>query len=217
MGCHELSIWRQVVQIFGVDIVQGKPDLDIAVTPDLSVVPKKLTKRQRLFVEYYLQYWDAQKAALAAGYSATTAKAKSYKFVKDCVVGPAIEWRIKEASLKADEVLARLSQQATANIAEFLDVLETVDLVTGKDIQVTTLNWQTIQDKGFLIKKIEATKDGFKIELYDAQNALIKMGQYHKLFVEKTENTNYNVDITADDLAKARDAAEQYEKDLLGE
>lgn len=178
---------------------------------------KKLTRRQQLFIEFYLQYWDAQKAALAAGYSKTTAKAKSYKLVQNFIIREAIDRRIKEAQLTSDEVLARLSQQATANIADFLDLLEAVDPLTGKDIQLTLIDWKEVKNKGYLIKKVESTRDGFKIELYDGQNALIKMGQYHKLFTERVESTNYNVEMTADDLARARDEAEQYEKDLLGE
>ena len=197
--------------------MSGKAMPDVAVTPDLSVTPKKLTKRQRLFVEYYLQYWDAQKAAIAAGYSETTARAKSYKLVRDCVVGPAIEWRIKEAALGANEVLARLSQQGTANIADFFMYHEWTNPSTGKLMSEMVPNWEVISEKGYLIKEAELSKDGFKIKLYDGQNALIKMGQHHKLFVERVENTNLNVDVSADDLAKARDAAEKYERELLGE
>lgn len=197
--------------------MRGTPQLPENIDPLPVEERKKLTRRQQLFIEFYLQYWDAQKAALAAGYSKTTAKAKSYKLVQNFIIREAIDRRIKEAQLTSDEVLARLSQQATANIADFLDLLEAVDPLTGKDIQLTLIDWKEVKNKGYLIKKVESTRDGFKIELYDGQNALIKMGQYHKLFTDKLETTNYNVEMTADDLARARDEAEQYEKDLLGE
>lgn len=197
--------------------MNGLPDHPENINPIPEEERKQLTRRQRLFVEYYLMYWDAQKAAIAAGYAETTARAKSYKFLRDLVIRDAIDKRIEEAALSSDEVLARLSQQATANIADFLDLLEAVDPLTGKDIQLTLIDWKEVKDRGYLIKKIESTKDGFKIEMYDGQNALIKMGQHHKLFVERVENTNYNVEMTADDLARARDAAEEYEKEILGE
>lgn len=198
--------------------MNGLPDPPENINPILEEERKALTKRQRLFVEYYLQYWDAQKAALAAGYAQTTARAKSYKFLRDFVIRDAIDKRIQEVALSSDEVLARLSQQAKANIADFLDLLEAYDPISGKDIQITLIDWKEVQDRGFLIKKVKASKDGsFEIEMYDGQNALIKMGQHHKLFVEKIESTNYNVEVTADDLARARDEADQYEKEILGE
>lgn len=198
--------------------MNGLPDHPENINPVPEEERKQLTRRQRLFVEYYLMYWDAQKAAIAAGYAETTARAKSYKFLKDLVIRDAIDRRVQEAALNSDEVLARLSQQATANIADFLDMLEATDPQTGEMVRLTLVDWKEVKDRGYLVKKVKANRDGsFELEMYDGQNALIKMGQHHKLFVEKIESTNYNVEVTADDLARAREEAEEYEKEMLGE
>jgi hypothetical protein len=149
---------------------------------------RKLTHRERLFVETYLTTWQQTAAAKAAGY-AHPEKA-GWLVQRRPAVKAAIDARLDEAAMKANEVLARLSQQARANIAEFISE----ELVEDEDengnpitVRVFSLNWQTLQTKGYLVKKISNTANGVAIELHDGQNALITLGKHHKLFADQVE------------------------------
>lgn len=89
-----------------------------------------------------------------------------------------IERRIAETTMSADEVLLRLADQARGSMADFVtiraDGTVVVDLV--KADQAGLLH---------LVRKLEETKYGFKIELYDAQVALVTLGKGHGLWTEQ--------------------------------
>ena len=142
----------------------------------------QLTHRQRLFVEEYIRTWHQTNAARAAGYK--WPERAGWLTLQRPAVKAAIEARIKQAALGADEVLARLSQQATTNMADFVSV-ETLE----NGDQVVKLDWNEIKRRGYLVKKIGNTPNGPMIELVDGQNALITLGKHLKLFVERTELT----------------------------
>jgi len=133
-----------------------------------------LTIQRRAFVEYYLQLWQGDKAAIAAGYSAKSARSKASSILADPEVKALIEERLLEFKMGANEVLTRLTEQGRASLGDFFDEF-------GK------LNWTYIKEHGHLIKSIAETKHGYRIELYDGQNALIHMGKAAGLFAERHE------------------------------
>ena len=50
------------------------------------------------------------------------------------------------------------------------------------------IDWDKVAAKGFLVKKIEhEVGKNSKIELYDAQAALVQLGKHHRLFIERVE------------------------------
>jgi hypothetical protein len=80
--------------------------------------------------------------------------------------------------MSAEDVLGRLTQQARNEGAQYINgSLARLDLV------------QLIEDgKAHLIKNVKRDQYGNTIvELYDAQVALIQIGKYHKLFVDRAE------------------------------
>ena len=81
---------------------------------------KKLTLKQRAFVEHYLACWNATKAAILAGYSSRSARVSAANNMSKVAIRAEIERRISEMAMRADEVLLRLGQQARANIADVL-------------------------------------------------------------------------------------------------
>ncbi len=138
-----------------------------------------LTDKQRIFIEEYLVCWNASEAARRAGYSPKTAQQMGAENLSKPVIRQAIDRRLSEKRMSADEVLARLSEQAGADMDEFLSK-------RGRGIGLD-LSKAKAAGKLHLVKKYNKTKQGVSIELYDAQAALVQLGRYHKLFTDRVE------------------------------
>jgi phage terminase small subunit len=152
---------------------------------------KPLTRKQRAFLEFYLQTWNATRAAEMAGFRCPNQIGP--RLIKRDHIQLAIEERLKKESLSADEVLARLSQQARANIGDFVkQAVITLKSKTGQLVEVDgmEMNWDQIRERGYLIKKISVTPSGLSIELYDSQAALVHIGKHQGLFVDKLALTD---------------------------
>ena len=101
-----------------------------------------LTKKQRVFIEEYLQCWNATEAAKRAGYSKRTAYSQGQRLLKKAETSQAISKRISEKAMSADEVLIRLGQMARSDIGEFMDIGSMsfmVSLQTAKELGLTHL------------------------------------------------------------------------------
>lgn len=140
----------------------------------------ELTVRQRLFVSAFLgpATGNASEAARIAGYSSP--RQQGTENLAKPAIRAAIEEKLDQVAMTADEVLLRLSDQASADIGRFLRYDASGE--PGIDIKA-------MKDAGktHLIKGIKPTKYGVVIELHDAQAALEKLGRYHKLFVDRSE------------------------------
>jgi phage terminase large subunit len=144
-----------------------------------------LSDRQRLFIEEYLQCWNATEAARRAGYSLKTAYSIGSENLTKPEIKVAIENRIKEKHMQADEVLARLTQQARGAGQDFIEVKGTLPFT----------NWEKLEEAGGLnlIKKLKYDNDGRpEVEFYDAQVALVHLGRHLGLFVDRVELTDKN-------------------------
>lgn len=111
----------------------------------------------------------------------------------------AIQERLAERKLSANEVLDKLSDQARGDMGDFLDITP-MGFVVDLDKAVQA-------GKTHLIKRIRqhtvttVMKDGteneshtIEFELYDAQAALGLLGKHHKLFTDQNEiNLNLRV------------------------
>lgn len=146
--------------------------------------PKQLTVKQQLFVEAYigLARGNATAAAELAGYAGqnrNTFHAQAVEVMSLPHVRDAIAARLAEAKrcFKADEVLEELSERVRVSIDDFLTG-NTVDLDKARALGQMRF-----------VKKIAPTKYGLKLELVDGQAALIKLGEFHKLFTQKHEHT----------------------------
>ncbi len=136
-----------------------------------------LTKKQRVFIEEYLQCWNAAEAARRAGYSERTANRIASNLLSKVDIQEAIEIRIEEKAMSSDEVLARLAEQARGTHSEYMTP-------TGPDMGAIVED-----NKSHLIKKFRKDSSGITVEFYDAQAALVHLGRHHKLFTDKTEIT----------------------------
>lgn len=142
-----------------------------------------LTNKQQLFIEHYLTCLNAAEAARRAGYSAKSAYAIGSENLTKPEIATAIEARLKEVAMSADEVLRRLADQARATLEDFISEGE-----EGPDVD---LEKARAAGKMHLLKKFKVDKDGaISIELHDPQAALVHLGRYHALFVDKTALTD---------------------------
>lgn len=139
-----------------------------------------LTKKQQAFVEHYLREWNATRAAVLAGYSEKTARSIGSENLTKPDIAAAIQARLDELKMSADEVLLRLADQARATMDDFIDPeRKDVDLVRAAE-----------RGKLHLVKKFSRSTgkvETVTIELHDAQAALVQLGRHHKLFTDRTE------------------------------
>lgn len=151
----------------------------------------KLTPKQRVFIESYLVTWNATESARQAGYKFPN-KMGPFLMVNPGIKS-AIAARMAEKAMKADEVLARLAEQARNNISVFIfsKKEQIVDQKTGETHYIETfgLDWDAIKQRGHLIKSIAPTANGIKLELYDGQAALFQIGKGLGILKETTEHT----------------------------
>lgn len=183
-----------------------------------TIKQPELTDKEQLFVEYYLQCWDASKAARLAGYK--DPGQSGYENKKKQEIQEAIKSRIKEVAMSADEVLLRLADQARSSMADFLSVsleTETEEETTISDTGVISKTIRRIRrqsarldikkaaklGKLHLIKRYNKTDKGISIELYDNQAALQLLGKHLGLFIERhqvTQDISYKVYERTDDF-----------------
>lgn len=142
-----------------------------------------LSAKQQAFIEHYLTHWNATQAALAAGYSAKSARSIGAENLTKPDIQVAIQARLTELKMSADEVLARLTAHARGSIAPFLRLspsgeLRGFDLGDGTPVHLLR--------KASHIRKTfgDITEETVTIELYDAQAALVQLGKHHKLFTD---------------------------------
>ncbi len=159
----------------------------------------KLTVGERRFVTEYLQCWKAGVAAQRAGYSQP--EKKGWQILRRARVKAYLREMMDEAGMKGIETLARLTQQARLNAADFLlfedqtvydgQGIAIVDALTGvvKTERVFVgINWEMVERQGHLVKGMKYSRQGVPIlEFYDAQVALKILAQANALLVDRQE------------------------------
>ena len=138
----------------------------------------RLSAKRRAFVEEYLRCgFNATEAARRVGYKHPNHQGP--RLLVNVGIAAAITARIAERAMGADEVLDRLGEQARADIGEMLTEDGTLSLVQAKQLGLTRL-----------IKSINDTDKGLRVELYSAQEALALLGKHHGLFLDKLALTD---------------------------
>lgn len=150
----------------------------------------RLTYKQRLFVEAYLgpAGGNATDAARRAGYAWPDRAGP--RLVGKSSVRAAIDARLDEAALSTSEILARLSECATASVEHFIAIDENAQ---GDAAYRLDLNKAKRRHKLHLIKKIKPTQHGIGIELHDPIAALDKLGRYRGLWDSKGQGDDETV------------------------
>lgn len=161
-----------------------------------------LTNKQQLFLAEYLKDRNGTQAAIRAGYSPNAARAQASRLLTNADIIAAVDEETKKRIMPADEVLRNLSEIASGNMAELMNITTmgfTADLLDEDDSGERKPKPQTK-----LIKKIKqkvttisANKPGAddkeivetEFELYSRLDALNTLAKYHGLLVDRTELT----------------------------
>jgi len=160
--------------------------------PTKQKVPNK---KEKTFIENYIRTWNGAWSAREAGYSAKNARQTAHELITKPYIQAFIDGRLKEIRMKTNEIYARLSEQARADISEFIEFVD-VPVIDkeGKHVgerQSIRIRQEAFEKMGHLIKSISPTSGGdFKVELYSAQQALELMGKTYSIFAERDEKGN---------------------------
>lgn len=158
----------------------------------MSQKRRKLSGKQRAFIEAYLgdANFNATQAARLAGYKGNDVTLASVGW--ENLRKPQIKQRISEcfaeSAMSADEVLARLAEQARGEHRQYMALDGTLDIE------------RLVEDgKAHLIKAIKPGQYGTLYEFYNAQSALALIGKHHILFVDRQQSLNIDVAALTDE------------------
>lgn len=156
-----------------------------------DTAPKKLTPKQRLFVDSYIACrFNATKAAIAAGYSEKTAYSIGSENLKKPEIRAAIDAYLDEGAMGAKEVLFHLSHQARGDIGEIWDEAKGgVDWVKARAEGLTCLIKKVKRKTTRVVHRDSPDEDVIEeeVEFHNPQFALHLLGRERGLFVEKSE------------------------------
>lgn len=144
----------------------------------MAETKKELSAKHRLFVAEYLRTWNATDAYVVAYPKASreTARRNGSLLLTNTDIKAEIDLYLNEKVMSANEVLARLTEQARSEQSRYITASGGVNLA------------QMIADgKSHLIKGIKRTQFGDKVEFYDAQAAQVHIGKHHGLFTDVSE------------------------------
>lgn len=141
---------------------------------------RTLNYRQRLFALHLLNSakGDPAKAARLAGYKNPSV---GYSLVKHHLVAGLIEAKIETAAMQSEEVLARITDIASADHD---------DLITLDESGRPTFDYEKLKKAGktHLIKKMEILPGGgVRVELHDAHAALNTLAKISGLMRERVD------------------------------
>lgn len=166
-----------------------------------------LTTKQRLFVEAYLSNgYNATEAARSAGYKGKDDHSLAtigYENLRKLEIAAVVSERVNEAAMGANEVLARLSAIARADVADLLDEDGRFDFQRARRAEKTGLlrklkRKTTAKKVDTFTEGDEEAKETFEtsivyeeveFEMYSAHEALRDLGKYHKLFTDRHEHS----------------------------
>ena len=151
----------------------------------------RLTGKQRLFVEAYLQCFNKTEAARRAGYQgdSVTLGAVGYENLKKPQIAEVVEQRLAEVCLTTDQCLALLASHASFDPGPYLIIEK------GKDPAV---DLQALKDAGLtgVIRAIVPTRDGTRIEFESRQGAIDKILRALGAYQDKLDLTSGGKPIT---------------------
>ncbi|HEY8358673.1 MAG TPA: terminase small subunit [Ramlibacter sp.] len=182
----------------------------------MSSAGKTLTPKQRAFVDQYLIDLNGTAAAIRAGFSAKSAKAKASQLLAMDHVAEAIAARQVVISnrlhVTQERVVAELAKIGFSDIRKAISWKPFVtemdfDDDTGEQRLSVTNQVQIVgsddidDDTAAAIAEISQTdKGGLKIKLHDKRAALVDLGKHLGMFVDKVEHSgSMNLVISPED------------------
>lgn len=155
----------------------------------------QLTNLQKLFIEHYLQTWNATEAARRAGYkgSANTLAVTGHDNLRKPNIKAAIDERMREEAMATDEALARVARQARG--IDFSKLAEVFRMNAQEGVTLADIMERIHQlGIGDYIKRVKVDKSGLDIQLHDSQDALFKILQGSGVFMNHTREHTWEDD-----------------------
>lgn len=153
-----------------------------------------LSRKHEQFVNEYLVCMNATEAYSRVYPNCTreTAGRNGHVLLKNTDIASAIDQRLAENTMRANEVLARLTEHASGDMGDFwtisADGEPALDLNTAKaNGKLRLIKKLKVKTTRRMVADIEGVTTDVDFELYDAQSALKELGRYHKIFTDKTE------------------------------
>lgn len=146
----------------------------------------KLTDKQKVFIDEYLKCFNTAKAARKAGYSERSAYSQGWENMRKPEIKAAIEARLDEVHMSANEALKLQADIARGDMGDFLDtegIGFSLDLSDAKEKGLTKLIKRIKQKTTTFIAKKESEEDRevheLEIELYPADVAQERILKTH--------------------------------------
>ena len=157
----------------------------------------KLTRKQQVFIDEYLKTFNAAESARRAGYSEATAYSIGHNLLRKVEVKDAIQERLDEVHMSADEALKLTADIARGDVAQLMEVGSigfNLDMSKAKELGLTRLIKKVKQKTVTHLAKSESDEDRevveLEVELYDAQAALRDILKVHGKFTDRVDVTN---------------------------
>lgn len=174
----------------------------------MATKPAKSDEKRALFVREYLIDRNGTRAAIAAGFSATSAHTTAHRLLKNADVRELIEKleaeRMERLDITADRILQETAKLAFANMDDFIvrqdDGTAYVDLSKVKRNHMAAVVEITVDEypEGKGEDKRDVRRTRFK--LADKRAALEMLGKNHKLWTDKMDlNANLNIQDLSDE------------------
>jgi phage terminase small subunit len=137
---------------------------------------RKLTNKQRIFIDEYLRSFNATRAALAAGYSEKTSYSIGQENLNKPEIKSIIDERLRASLMGTDEALNRLADMARGDIGELIDNNGLLDIRQAREKGMTKLLRKIKQKTITHIGKTETDGDTeiteIEFEMYSAKDAI---------------------------------------------
>ena len=156
--------------------------------------PKKLTNKQRIFIDEYLRSFNATRAAIKAGYSEKTARSVGSENLTKPDIRTEIDERLQQSRMSADEALLRISNIANGDIGELLDNNGLLDIRQAKEKGLTRLLKKIKQKTITHIGKKDDDDDTeiteIEFEMYSAHEAQRDILKVNGRFTDRVDLTS---------------------------
>jgi phage terminase small subunit len=168
----------------------------------MSEEVKPLSKKHSVFVDEYLKCFNATEAYSRVYPKATreTARRNGSKLLTNTDISAAIQSRLTEVHMSADEALKLLADQARADIGDIMEATTfgyNFDMRKAKEIGFTRKIKKVKQKTVTIMGKGEDSEDTeihtIEIELYDAQAAIDKILRVHEKLPPADVNILVNI------------------------
>jgi phage terminase small subunit len=146
-----------------------------------------ISKKQIAFCHEYVKDFNATQAAIRAGYAPRAARQQASRLLTKANVSGYLDDLIKSLKMSPDEVLIRLAEMARGVGSEYFDEDGNFNFLKAKD-----------DDKMHLVHSVSRTdgekSSSLRVEIYDAETALINIARHHRLLSDQNISLTLNVE-----------------------